>query len=106
MNIPANAKTAETVQPIIRAFDNPSIDTQVTAMGRSTLGQLRIDTSSTQVFPFLLIIIAPIPCDFIWPLPRMAGLPSYGWHSIHQGSRLVGVGNIGRCGPNDQRHTL
>lgn len=45
----ANAQTAKLVQPGDRTFDNPAIDSQATAVFRSSFGQYRFDAAARAV---------------------------------------------------------
>src|SRR3954453_5467800 len=90
------------MEPTDRSLHYPAIDTQATAVGCSTLGQLRLDATGTQLLPLLLIIEAPVAHGAIRTLPGMAGLAGDRRDGIHQWHGLVRIGRVRRDRIDDQ----
>src|SRR4051812_40540759 len=103
--IKPHTQPAELMEPTDRSLHYPAIDTQATAAGCSTLGQLRLDATGTQLLPLLLIIEAPVAHDAVRTLAGVAGLAGDRRDGVHQGGGLVGVGRVRRDRINDQRYT-
>jgi hypothetical protein len=73
----SHAKASERMEPTDRAFDDPAVHAQTTAMFRAPLGQVRLDSEPTQQATGWLAIVGAVRVDFIRTRTRMAGLAAH-----------------------------
>ena len=103
MYVPAPFKShsqpAKLMQPTQRAFDDPSIYSQATAMGGTSLCQHWRDVEASQLLAKWLRVVSSVSLEFTWPPSWAASLPFYWRYRFHQGKCL---GDIVRIGSGQQ----
>jgi hypothetical protein len=94
------------MKPTDRSLDHPAIHTQATAVGRASLGQLRVDPAAAQLLALSFIVEAAVAHRMVRALTRRARLAGDGGNRIDQRHGQVGVGRVRRDRIDHQGHAL
>ena len=94
------------MQPTQRAFDNPSMYSQATAMYGTSLCQHRPDVEPSQLLAKGPRVVCPVSVKLMRTPSRPASLASHWGYSLHQGKRLSDVVRIGSGQRSGQRNPL
>ncbi len=73
----ADEQALEVVQPGEGAFDDPAVAAETGAVLGLAARDLRCDPALLQLAPVLVVVVAAIGADTVWPLPRPANLSAY-----------------------------
>src|SRR5262245_45601648 len=87
------------MQPTYGAFHDPTIDTQSTAMWRTSFGKNRLHSSPSQFATVRLRVISPVSLNAVRSTTRTAPLSLQEWNGVdqrHQLSHIMSVGT-GQC---------
>ena len=103
---PANAETAELMQPRQRALHHPAGLSQATAIGGVTASKQRTNLSFAQPAAVRLGIIAPIPLHHFGPTPGPSPLPSHRRNRLDQRLELGDIRDIGPCQAHREREAI
>ena len=105
-SFPADAETAELMQPGERTLHHPPGLPQTTAMWGVALRQQGMDLSLAQPTAVRLGIIAPIPLPHVGPTPGSSWFPSYRWDRLDQRLQLGDIMGIGSRETYRQRNSV
>ena len=91
----SHSQPAKLMQPTQRAFDDPSICSQTTAMGGTSLCQHWRDVEASQVLAKWLRVVPPVSLQFTRSSSWPTWLPSHWRNCLHQGQCLCDIVDIG-----------
>src|SRR6185312_5246014 len=97
---------AELMEPTDRPLDHPAIHTQAAAVGRTPLGQLRVDPPVAQLLPLPLIVEAAVAHGAVRAVAGVSRPAGDRGDGIDQGYGQVGVGRVRRYRIDDQGDAL
>ena len=100
------SQPAKLMQPTQRAFNNPSMYSQATAMCGTPLCQHRTDVEPSQLLAKGPRVVCPVSVELTWTPSRPASLASHWGYRLHQGKRLSDVVRIGSSQRSGQRNPL
>ena len=87
----ADEQPLELVQPGEGAFDDPADAAEAGAVLGPTAGDLRADTSASQLAPIFVVVVAAIGGHFGRPFARPAGLAAHRRHALDERDQLRDV---------------
>jgi len=102
----ANSKATELMEPREGAFDHPTMFTQPTSVGRSSLGDEGMDTTDSQALAMRFGVVGAVRVEAVGTTARTANVASNGLDPIHQGDQLCHVVAIGPREGGVQRDPL
>ena len=97
----SDAEATELMEPTDRAFDDPTIDSQSTAMRCPAFGKDWPNSSPSQLPTMRLRVVGAVSLNAIRPSTRPAPLSLHGWNGVdqrHQLSHIMPIGTGQRCG--------
>src|SRR4051812_35214584 len=91
------------MQPGDRAFNDPAVPAQTTAVWRAALSDEGLNMTSQQLQCTGLIVIRAIGVERPWAMARMTDLAGHGWNRIDQRNQLSDIVPIGASEDRRQR---
>jgi len=101
-----HGQSAESMEPRDRALDDPARPAQAAAVRAAALGELRGDTSSQELIPMRLRIVAAVALDQLRFADGSTGAPLQRGHRIDQREQLGHVVPMGGGQPRDERNPV
>ena len=100
----ADEEPFEVVEPGEGALDDPADTTETGAVSALAAGDLRPDSTSAQLAPVLVVVVAAVGNDSLWPSARPPDVAAHGrdafdeWHQLRD---VVAVAACDRPGERD-----
>jgi hypothetical protein len=104
--IVTHSQAAKLMKPTDGPFYHPTKDSQAASVGSAPFGQLRVDSSFTQLGSLRFRVKAAVTGDSVRTLARMPWLAGDGRHSVDHEDRLLGIRQVRRCYDDHERDAL
>ena len=102
----SHSQPAKLMQPTQRAFDDPSMYAQATAMGSAPLCQHWRDVEASQLLAKWLRVISPVSLQFMRPSSWPPPFALHRRYRLHQGKGLGDIVSIGSSHYSGKRDPL